>query len=121
MDLRMPMRLFRDRVFVGSITRYGFETPWATGLFEDSDPRRGERSDSAVEFLQWLAQHEDDLPDDDNAYNEFYDRELSRHRTTRADVDWCETGSWAIATRNGTDHEAYSFGFIGDRWVQWRW
>ncbi len=68
-----------------------------------------------------MARHEGDWPDDDDAFDEFYDRELSRHRTTRADVDWCESGSWAVVTRDGANHEAYSLGFIGDRCVQWCW
>jgi hypothetical protein len=121
MDLRTPMQLLRDGQLVGLITDYGYETPWATGVVEVSDPARGERCDRAVEFLQWLAQCGDELPDDNDSYEELYDRELARRDITRADIEWCQAGEWTILTRDGTSHPSLPLEFIGDCYVQWRW
>lgn len=119
MDLRTPMQLYRDQEFVGLITGYGYETPWATGTVEDSDPSRGERSNRAAAYLMWLY-NEDDLPEDNDAYDEICNREMARHGVTPADVAWCG-GKWTIRTQDGVDHLGYSLDFLGDSRIQWRW
>jgi hypothetical protein len=121
MDLRTPMQLYRDQEHVGLITRYGYETPWATGIDEDFDPDRGERSDRVAQFLQWMARNEEDLPEDDRDYDEICSVEMARLGVTQADVDWCERGSWTIQTQDGIDHKVYSLDFIDERTIQWRW
>ncbi|MEU0539011.1 hypothetical protein ABZ319_04015 [Nocardia sp. NPDC005978] len=120
MDLRTPMQLSRDQELVALITRYGYETPWATGLVEDFDLERGERSERVARYLQWFW-NEDDLPEDDAAYAEVCSAELARHDVTQSDVDWCTGGDWTIQTRDGITHRVYSLDFIADRTVQWRW
>ncbi|MGQ4601108.1 hypothetical protein [Nocardia sp. R6R-6] len=115
------MRLYRDEELVALVTRYGYETPWATGTVEYSDSDRGERSARAAQFLVWRAENEDDLPDDDDAYDELCSREMARCSVTQADVDWCESGDWTIRTQDGIDHAAFSLDFIGDHGIQWRW
>jgi hypothetical protein len=121
MDLRPPMRLYRDRRPVGLIIGYGYETPWATGIVEHSEAGRGERSDRVAEFLRWQVEHQSELPDDDDAYDAICGAAMARHGVTQDDVDWCECGEWVIRTRDGVDHPARSLDFLGDRYIQWRW
>lgn len=121
MDLRTPMQLYRDREHVGVITRYGYETPWASGIFDDFEVDRGDRSARVAQFLQWMAMNEDDLPEDDGDYEEICGTEMTRLGVTQADVDWCERASWTIRTLDGIDHAVHSLDFIGERTIQWRW
>lgn len=116
----MPMRLYRDEELVGLISGYGYETPWASGIFEDCDAGRGERCERAAAFRMWQNSGADLLEDDD-AYDEICEREMVRRGVAQADIEWCFRGSWVIRTQDGVDHPAYSFEFLGDRYVQWRW
>lgn len=120
MDLRTPMQLYRNQEYVGLITGYSYETPWATGTVEDSETERGKRSERAALFLQWM-HCSDDLPEDDDAYNKLCNQEMARHEVTQADVDWCAGGRWTIKTQDGLDHAVHSLDFLGDRYIQWRW
>lgn len=120
MDLRTPMRLYRNQVYVGLITEYGYETPWATGTVEYSDTERGIRSDRAARFLQWM-NHSDELPEADDDYTELCDREMVRHEVAQADIDWCSGGRWTIETPDGLENAVHSLDFLGDSHIQWRW
>ncbi|MFE3190036.1 hypothetical protein ACFXHA_13580 [Nocardia sp. NPDC059240] len=120
MDLGTPMQLYRDQQLVALITSYSYDQPWASGRVDDLDPDRGARSERAAAYLQWFNTHED-LPEDDDAYDEVCAHEMARHGTTSADVDWCTGGTWTIRTRDGIDNRVYSLDFITDHRIQWRW
>ncbi|WP_435593739.1 hypothetical protein [Nocardia sp. bgisy118] len=70
-------------------------TPWATGVVEDDDHDRAERSDRVVRFLRLMQRRGKDLPVDEQADEEFFHAEMARNGVTPADVDW-DTGSGSI-------------------------
>ncbi|MGF6881462.1 putative Zn-dependent protease [Nocardia sp. GAS34] len=115
-----PMRLVRDRIGIGTITDYGYETPWATGRIEFLDPTRAETCEQCVEFERWLAET-DDLPEDDAQYDAACAREAARRGLTPADLDLFHSGAWTITTDDGDIHDVPSLEFLGDGYVQWRW
>lgn len=115
----MPMRFARDRIEFGTITDYGYETPWASGRVEFTDPARAELYEQCVAYESWLAAA-DDLPEDDAQYDAACLREAAHRGLTPADLDLFRSGAWTITTADGDVHDV-SLEFLDDGYVQWRW
>ncbi|MFE9580986.1 hypothetical protein ACFYO1_31750 [Nocardia sp. NPDC006044] len=140
-DWRSPFKLYRDQEPVGPIVSYWSERPWApdlvengghsgaenpdvqpwaTGVFDDDDHDRAERTDRLLRFLPMMQERGRSVPADEQDSEEFT-AEMARNGATQADLDWCTRGTWTIQTWDGKHHPMHSVCFIAPRTLRWQW
>src|SRR5262245_14826662 len=57
------MQLYRHGALLGALSRYGYETPWASAWLAAADPATIPRYAAIFMFLDWVETIPDDLPD----------------------------------------------------------
>jgi hypothetical protein len=112
------MQLYRDGVLLGALTRYGYETPWASAWLVPLDTATFEGYAAIDAFLRWC----DELPDDLTAAESDarYDQELASRGLAPSLIDsfW---GGWQVRTQDGVFHEISLSAFEADGYLSWRW
>lgn len=115
-----PMALYLNQQLYGQILSYGYETPWASGLFEAADPRAGLRLIQICTFYTDL----EDWPDLDcpAAEDQRWENTLIEYGLTQADLDFYNTATWLI---QAADLQEYTLPappvFDAQGFMTWRW
>jgi hypothetical protein len=112
------MQLYRNGVPLGALTRYGYETPWASAWLIPLDPATVERYAAIDAFLRWCDELPDDLPA--AVSDERYEQEVAARGLIPALIDGF-LGGWQVRTPDGKLHEISISTFEADGYLSWRW
>ena len=115
-----PMALYLNQQLYGRILSYGYETPWASGRFEASDPRVGLR---LIQICHFYAQVEDwtelDFP---AAEEQRWQTALIEYGLSQSDLDLYNSAIWLI---QAADLQEYTLPappvFDAQGFMTWRW
>jgi hypothetical protein len=112
------MQLFHQGKRLGALSRYGYETPWASAWLVLADPALLSRYATIAAFFAWSEALPDDLPDAEADAR--YNQELTARGLTEEDLDsWWR--DWQVQGTDGVLHEVSLYQFETDGYVVWRW
>lgn len=112
------MRLAHRSILLGILTRYGYETPWASAWLIADAPAMIARYAAIDAFFRWNEQLPDDLPLDEADAR--YERELALRGLDEDMIDdfWSD---WQVHLQDGQIHDIALATFEADGYLTWRW
>lgn len=112
------MELYHDGVRLGALTRYFYETPWASAWLVADDPATVAHYAAICAFHTWFEQLPDDLPDAEADAR--YEQELA---TRGLDEPMLEAywRPWVVVMPNGERREISLPYVEPDGYCTWRW
>ena len=112
------MQLEHHGALLGVLSRYGYETPWASAWLVAIDPTIIRHYTAICSFLAWVETIPDDLPDKEADAR--YTQELARRGLDAAQVGDFRSG-WSVRTSDGEVLAISLYGFEDDGYLTWRW
>ncbi len=112
------MQLYHHGALLGVLSRYGYETPWASAWLVASDPTTLPHYAAIGAFLDWVATIPDDWPD--AQADAHYAQELATRGLDAAQVADFWSG-WSVRTVDGEVWAISLYHFADDGYLTWRW
>jgi hypothetical protein len=112
------IQLYHRDVPLGMLSRYSYETPWASAWLVASDPAAIRRYAAICSFLAWVETIPDDLPDVEADAR--YMSELATRGLDAAPVEEFRSG-WSVRIGAGIMEAISLYRFEDDGYLIWRW
>jgi hypothetical protein len=112
------MQLEHHGAMLGVLSRYSYETPWASAWLVATDPTIIRHYAAIFPFLDWVETIPDDLPDAEADAR--YAEELARRGLDDAQVENVRSG-WSVRTPEAEPRAISLYSFEDDGYLTWRW
>src|SRR5262245_57048720 len=111
-------QLYHHDALLGVLSRYSYETPWASAWLMATEPITIQHYAAICSFLDWVETIPDDLPDVEADAR--YSQELATRGLDAAPVDEFRSG-WSVRTGDGQMSAISLYRFEDDGYLTWRW
>jgi hypothetical protein len=112
------MQLEHHGALLGVLSRYSYETPWASAWLVAADPTIIRHYAAIFSFLNWVESIPDDLPDSEA--DAHYAQELATRGLNAAQVEDFSSG-WSVRIEDGEIKAISLYRFEDDGYLTWRW
>ncbi|MFL5804313.1 MAG: hypothetical protein ACJ8CR_21530 [Roseiflexaceae bacterium] len=112
------MQLEHHGALLGSLSRYGYETPWASAWLMADAPTTILHYAAICSFLAWVETIPDNLSD--TQADARYAQELAALGLDAAQVEDFRSG-WSVRTPDGEIRAISLYRFEDDGYLTWRW